>query len=55
MEQIWSTHPRQTSAAFAVLDDEERIQPVQRDGVKVEQVAGQGREPVSGGTAPMPV
>ena len=30
-------------AAGGVLDDEERIQPAQRDGVEVEQVAGQDR------------
>jgi hypothetical protein len=30
-------------AAGGVLDDKERIQPVQGDGVNVEQVAGQDR------------
>ena len=30
-------------AAGGVLDDEERVEPVQGDGVEVEQVAGQDR------------
>jgi hypothetical protein len=30
-------------AAGGVLDDEERIQPAQGDGVEVEQVAGEDR------------
>jgi hypothetical protein len=30
-------------AAGGVLDDEERVQPVQGEGVEVEQVAGEDR------------
>jgi hypothetical protein len=33
----------QMYSAGGVLDDEERIQPAQRDGLEVEQVAGQDR------------
>ena len=36
-------HAEQVHAAGGVLDDEERVEPVQRDGVEVEQVAGQDR------------
>ncbi len=43
-------------AAGGVLDDEERVQPVQGDRVDVKQVAGPGcRGPAPGGTAPRSV
>jgi hypothetical protein len=35
--------PEDVHPAGGVLDDEERVEPVQRDGVQVEQVAGEDR------------
>ena len=35
--------PRMCTPAGGVLDDEERVEPVQGDGVEVEQVAGEDR------------
>jgi hypothetical protein len=37
----WAVTPRTWTRPGGVLDDEERVQPVQGDGVEVEQVAGE--------------